>query len=56
VKTIETSDLILVLDEGRLAEQGTHPELLAKGGLYKQIYERTKLREELGGNDGNHAA
>jgi ATP-binding cassette subfamily B multidrug efflux pump len=49
VKTIETSDLILVLEEGRLVEKGTHVELIAKGGLYKQIYERTKLREELGG-------
>jgi len=50
-RTIETSDLILVLDEGRLAEQGGHAELLARGGLYKQIYERQKLREELSGND-----
>jgi len=49
VNTIETSDLILVLDEGRLAEQGTHAELIARGGLYRQIYERRKLEEELGG-------
>jgi len=47
-RTIETSDLILVLDEGRLAEQGGHAELLARGGLYKQIYERQKLVEEIG--------
>jgi len=56
VNTIETSDLILVLDEGKLAEQGTHAQLLARGGLYKQIYERTKLREELGGGGGGNAA
>lgn len=49
VKTIETSDLILVMDEGRLAEQGTHGELLRDGTLYRQIYERSKLAEELGG-------
>ncbi|MBI4803427.1 MAG: ABC transporter ATP-binding protein [Elusimicrobia bacterium] len=47
VKTIEHSDLILTLDEGRLAEKGTHAELMALNGLYKQIYERQKLEEEL---------
>ena len=48
-KTIETSDLILVLDDGRLAERGTHSELMVLNGLYRQIYERRKLAEELGG-------
>jgi len=46
VKTIEHADLILTLDEGRLAEKGTHAELLALNGVYKQIYERRKLEEE----------
>ncbi|OGR68500.1 MAG: hypothetical protein A2081_05765 [Elusimicrobia bacterium GWC2_61_19] len=46
--TIETSDHILTLDGGRIAEQGTHAELMALGGIYKQIYERRKLEEELG--------
>jgi ATP-binding cassette subfamily B protein len=49
VKTIEHADFILTMDEGRLAEKGTHAELMALGGLYKQIYERRKLEEELGG-------
>lgn len=48
VKTIEHADLILTLDEGRLAEKGTHAELLALNGVYRQIYERRKLEEELG--------
>ena len=48
VKTIEHADFILTLDEGRLAEQGTHKELMALNGLYRQIYERRKLEEELG--------
>ena len=49
IKTIEHADFILTLDEGRLAEKGTHSELIALNGLYKQIYERRKLEEELGG-------
>ena len=47
VKTIEHSDLILTLDGGRMAEKGTHAELMALNGLYRQIYERRKLEEEL---------
>lgn len=49
VKTIEHADFILTMDEGRLAEKGTHAELMALNGLYRQIYERRKLEEELGG-------
>jgi ATP-binding cassette subfamily B protein len=52
-KTIETSDLILVLEDGRLAERGTHAELMALNGLYRQIYERRRLAEELGGAGEN---
>jgi len=47
VKTIEHSDLILTLDEGRLVEKGAHADLMALNGLYRQIYERQKLEEEL---------
>lgn len=49
VKTIEHADLILTLDDGRLAEKGTHNELMALNGLYRQNYERRKLKEELDG-------
>lgn len=41
------ADQIVVLDEGAIVERGTHPELLAGGGLYARIYERQRLEAEL---------
>ncbi len=38
LSTITDADQILVVDDGALAEQGTHDELLAKGGLYSELY------------------
>jgi ABC-type bacteriocin/lantibiotic exporter with double-glycine peptidase domain len=37
LSTVMSADLILVMDKGRLAEQGTHRELVARGGLYAQL-------------------
>ncbi len=38
LSTILSADVIFALDHGRLVEQGTHDELLARGGLYAQLY------------------
>jgi ABC-type transport system involved in Fe-S cluster assembly fused permease/ATPase subunit len=40
LSTIADADAILVLDQGQLAEQGTHAELLRKGGLYAEMWAR----------------
>jgi len=44
LSTIEHADQVLVLDQGKLVEQGTHAELLALGGLYSRLH-RMQFRE-----------
>ncbi len=43
--TLKNADRILVLDRGRIVEQGTHRELLARDGLYRRIYD-LQLRDQ----------
>ena len=39
LSTVRRADLILVMERGRIVQRGTHAELLAQGGLYREIYE-----------------
>jgi ABC-type multidrug transport system fused ATPase/permease subunit len=47
ISTVQDADLILVLDQGRIVERGTHAQLLAFGGLYADLHQRQLLEEEL---------
>jgi len=44
---VKDADLIIVLDNGRIVEQGTHEELLRNEGVYYKIYKRQTLEEKI---------
>ena len=44
LSTIHHADKIIVIDEGRIAEQGTHDELIARGGIYAKLIEMQSLK------------
>ncbi len=46
VPIIQNADLILMLQDGQLVEQGTHKELIARGGIYKDVYESQLLMHQ----------
>lgn len=43
LSTVERAHLIVVLDKGRVVQQGTHQQLLAQGGLYARLVQRQML-------------
>jgi ATP-binding cassette subfamily B protein len=47
ISTVRDADQIVVLDRGRLVEQGHHEELIRHGGMYAELYKKQLLEEEL---------
>lgn len=47
VSTVRHADRIFVIEDGRLAEQGTHADLIAQGGYYADLHQKQLLEEEL---------
>jgi ATP-binding cassette subfamily B protein len=47
ISTVKDADRIVVLHEGAVAEEGTHDELVAQGGIYADLYRKQLLEEEL---------
>ena len=47
ISSIKGADKIIVIDNGSIAEQGVHEQLLDMGGIYADLYEKQKLEETL---------
>ena len=47
ISAVKEADEILVLDDGRIIERGSHDELVRRGGMYAELYQQQRLSEEL---------
>ncbi|MZQ97063.1 MAG: ATP-binding cassette domain-containing protein [Acidaminobacter sp.] len=52
ISTVKDCDRIYVLTDGEITESGTHAELLALSGYYRDLYDRQQLEDKLGGRAG----
>lgn len=51
ISSVQDSDLIIVLDDGKIESMGTHDELMEKSGIYREVYESQNKVTEEGGDD-----
>lgn len=52
ISSLRHANHIIVLEDGNIAESGTHLQLLRLGGLYRDLYEKQKIEEKLKGRNG----
>ncbi len=53
LSTVRAADLILVVEQGRIVERGTHTELLARSGRYEELY-RTQFEDQVSASPASH--
>lgn len=52
ISSVQSADQIVVMDEGRIVERGNHEQLLARGGIYADMYHKQLLDQEAEREDG----
>jgi ATP-binding cassette subfamily B protein len=55
LSTVRRADLIVVMDQGRIVQTGTHEQLLAQGGLYRQIHDLQLVQNKPDEEDGEES-